>query len=196
MVIDMKSIKDNIINEIIIKNSRFITLIYKINNSNIDDYLNLTKEKYPKATHYCYGYIYNEDKKSSDDNEPTGTAGLPILNVLEKEELNNILVIVVRYFGGIKLGAGGLVRAYTKSVTEALKEAEYIELIEGYKVEITFPYSQEKQVNYLLKNSEIINKNYDEDITYITLVDKDILSKLETYNYKVLENLYIEKKNS
>ena len=192
----MKSIRNNLSHEIVIKNSRFIALLYKINSSNITNYLEEAKRLYPKATHYCYGYIYNEEKKSSDDGEPTGTAGFPILNVLEKEELNNILVIVVRYFGGIKLGAGGLVRAYNKSVTEALKEVEYQELIEGYKVEIIFPYNLEKQINYILNNSEIINKSYDQDITYICLVNQDNLNKLNTYNYKILEELYIEKKNS
>lgn len=192
----MKTISTNITHEIEVKNSRFITKIFSINDSNINNYLELVKREYPKATHYCYAYIYNEEKRFSDDGEPTGTAGAPILNVLEKEQLNNVLIIVVRYFGGIKLGAGGLIRAYTKSVTETLKEVEYTELIEGYKIEITFPYSEEKQINYLLKTTEIINKNYDEDITYTALVPKEKIDKLHNYNYKVLETLYIEKKNS
>ena len=192
----MKTISNNITHEIEIKNSRFITKIYKINNSDISNYLESVKKEYPKATHYCYAFIYNNIKRSSDDNEPTGTAGPPILNVLEKEQLNNILVIVIRYFGGIKLGAGGLIRAYTKSVTEALKEASYQELIEGFKVEIIFPYTDEKQINYILSNSDIINKSFNESITYIALVNKETLDKLDNYNYQILESLYIEKKNS
>ena len=115
------------------------------------------------------------------------------MNVLEKENLNNILVIIVRYFGGVKLGAGGLVRAYTKATTEALKLAEYQELTKGYKVEISFDYSDEKQINYLLSNYSIIDKQYDEKIKYITLIDNDILEKLHSYNYKILEELYTEK---
>ena len=192
----MKTIKENVINEIIIKNSRFITIITRINSDDISSILEEVKEEYPKATHYCYGYIYNEYRKYSDDGEPTGTAGAPIMNVLEKEELSNILVIVVRYFGGIKLGAGGLIRAYTKATTEALKLVNYQELIMGYKVRIIFDYNEEKQINYILNNSEIIDKSYDEQITYTVLVDDQILDKLQKYNNKVLENLYIEKRNN
>ena len=189
----MKTIKENISNELVIKNSKFITLLYKLNTNNIDNIMSEVKELYPKATHYCYAYIYNNYKKSSDDGEPTGTAGAPIMNVLEKEKLNNILVVVVRYFGGIKLGAGGLIRAYTKAVTEALKQALYQELISGYKVQIDFDYSQEKQLNYLLNDSIIIEKKYDEKITYLALIDKQVLDKLHGYDYQILEELYIEK---
>ena len=189
----MKSIKENIINEIEIKNSRFITLIIKINNSNINNILDNIKKQYPKATHYCYGYIYNNIEKSSDDKEPTGTAGLPILNVLKKENLNNILVIVIRYFGGIKLGAGGLIRAYTKSVTETLKKANYIDLTKGYKIIIEFNYNEEKQINYILKDSQIIEKNYDENIKYTVLVEEDTINKLNNYKTSIIEELYIEK---
>ncbi len=189
----MKTIKENITNEIVIKNSRFIALVYKLATDNVDEILEEVKAIYPKATHYCYGYIYNEYKKSSDDGEPTGTAGAPIINVLEKEQLNNILIIVVRYFGGIKLGAGGLIRAYTKATTEALKIADYSELEQGYKIQIEFDYPDEKQINYLLNNSTILDKKYDEKITYNVLINKDILDKLHNYNYQVLEELCIEK---
>ena len=189
----MKTIKENVISELIVKNSKFITLLIKINNSDITDILNTIKNTYPKATHYCYGYIFGDIKKSSDDGEPGGTAGLPILNVLEKENLNNTLIVVVRYFGGIKLGAGGLVRAYTKSVTEALKVANFTSLEEGYKVELEFDYNEEKQINYILNNSKIIEKEYNETIKYIVLINKTTLDKLSNYKYKVLENLQIEK---
>ena len=189
----MKTIKDNIINELEIKNSKFITLFIKIDSNNIVDILNEIKIKYPKATHYCYAYIYNEIKRSSDDKEPTGTAGLPILNVLEKENLNNVLVVVIRYFGGIKLGAGGLIRAYTKSVTDALKKAYLIELEEGFKINIVFNYNDEKQINYILNNSKIINKEYDENIKYTVLIEKELLNKLNNYNCEIIENIYIEK---
>ena len=191
----MKTIKENISNEIIIKNSRFIALVYRLNSNNITDILEEVKETYPKATHYCYGYSYNEYKKYSDDGEPSGTAGAPIMNVIEKENLNNILIVIVRYFGGIKLGAGGLVRAYTKASTEALKLAKYLELDKGYKILIEFDYSDEKQVNYLLNDYEIIDKKYDEKITYTVLVDDNLIDKLHNYNYQILEDLYIEKRN-
>lgn len=189
----MKTITSNITNEIIIKNSRFIALLIKIDNPDINKYLEQAKKDYPKANHYTYAYIYNDIKKCSDDKEPTGTAGAPILNVLEHENLNNILVIVVRYFGGIKLGAGGLIRAYTKAVTEALKETNTKELEQGYKVEIIFNYEEEKQINYILQNSNIIDKSYKEEITYTTLINKEVLDKLYNYKTNILEEIYIEK---
>jgi len=193
MVILLKTILKNVENEFIIKNSRFITLLFKIENDNITSYLNYAKEKYPKATHYCYAYIYNDYKKASDDNEPSNTAGSPMLNVLEKEKLNHVLAITVRYFGGIKLGAGGLIRAYSKSVTEALKLAQYKELEKGYKIKITFNYNQEKQIDYILNNAQIISKEFSEDITYIALINKSTLDKLNDYNFEIIENNLIKK---
>lgn len=189
----MKTIKEKVIHELIIKNSRFITILYPLNDNNINTIINNLKEEYPKATHYCYAYIYGNDKGCSDDGEPSRTAGFPMLNVLEKEELNNILAVTIRYFGGIKLGAGGLVRAYTKSITESLKEITLIELIEGYKIQIEFPYSEEKQINYLLGNSTILNKEYKENTIYTVLIEKELLNKLSNYNYSISEELYIKK---
>lgn len=191
----MKTIKNNLSNEIIIKNSRFICLLIKINNIDISDILNNIKLSYPKATHYCYGFIYNNYKKSSDDGEPTGTAGNSILFVLEKNNLNNILCVVIRYFGGIKLGAGGLIRAYTKSVTECLKKEEFKELENGYKIKIEFAYNQEKQITYLLNNSIVIHKEFNETITYICLINEETLKKLKNYKIKILEKIIMEKGN-
>ena len=190
----MLTIKNNINNELIIKNSRFITLLYKINTlEEVEMYLNDSKNLYQKATHYCYAYILNNYKKSNDDGEPSGTAGLPILNVLEKENINKVLVIVIRYFGGIKLGAGGLVRAYSKSVKEALNKSLLISLIPGKKIEITFDYSNQKQIDYLLKDSIILNQNFQEQITYQVLIDNENIHKLENYHYQILNDEYIEK---
>lgn len=191
----MQTIKNNLSNEIIIKNSRFICLLIKINNIDISDILNNIKLSYPKATHYCYGFIYNNYKKSSDDGEPTGTAGNSILFVLEKNNLNNILCVVIRYFGGIKLGAGGLIRAYTKSVTECLKNEEFKELENGYKIKIEFAYNQEKQITYLLNNSIVIHKEFNETITYICLINEETLKKLKNYKIKILEKIIMEKGN-
>ena len=149
----MKSVIENEYNTEI-KNSKFISLIFQINQKEeINKYLNQTKEKYPNATHYCYAYILEQEKYASDDGEPSGTAGIPILLVLEKQKLNHVLCIVVRYFGKIKLGAGGLVRAYTKSATEVLKN-HTIFLKKGYLIQITFSYSFQKTIDYLLKNKK------------------------------------------
>lgn len=191
-MIILKTIENYTESELIIKNSRFITCLFHLDKDNIDDYLNSIKTKYPKATHYCYAYIFEDYKKSSDDGEPSGTAGFPILNVLEKEDLINVLVVVVRYFGGIKLGAGGLVRAYTKSVTEALKNATFPNLVDGYEVFISFNYEDEKDVLYILKNSMIIDKNYSEHIIFRCLIDSAVLNKLSKYDVNIIKSAKIK----
>lgn len=193
----MKTISEKITNELIIKNSKFITIIYPITSiENIQGLIDETKLVYPKATHYCYAYIINDIKRSSDDKEPSGTAGTPMLNVLTKENYTNILVITVRYFGGIKLGAGGLVRAYSKSVKEALNIATTIDLELGYKVQITASYSQQKELDYLLKNALIIKKEYQEKIEYEVLISKDSIQLLNNYDHKILKEEYIPKRNN
>ena len=189
----MRTIKNNTINEIIIKNSRFICLLIKINSVDINNILDKIKSDYPKATHYCYAYLYNDIQRFNDDGEPGGTAGMPMLNVLLKEELSNVLCVVIRYFGGIKLGAGGLVRAYTKSVTECLKVTDLMDLEEGYKVRLKFNYNDEKQVKYLLKDSTVLNEKYDLDVEYLVLVNNDVLDNLKNYKYEIIEKTYIEK---
>ena len=177
----MKSVLNNE-NTLIIKNSRFICLTYQINDiSQVKTNLEEVKTKYPNATHYCYAYILDNISHESDDGEPSGTAGIPILQVLEKNDLNHVLCIVVRYFGKIKLGAGGLVRAYTKSVVECLKN-NIIELRKGFEVNITFSYNDLKQVDYLLKEYEVRNKIFDNDITYNLFLDDELLNSLKQIN--------------
>lgn len=191
----MKTIVSDITSEIIIKNSRFITVLVKIDdNTDIEKILSDIKIKYPKATHYCYGYITENYKKSSDDGEPGGTAGIPILSLLEKENIINVLAVVVRYFGGIKLGAGGLVRAYTKSVKEAINTVELVELIPGYEVSITFNYDKQKDIDYLLGNYEIINKEYLDKVIYKVLLPCTDIDVLNQYDYEIINNLLIKKK--
>ena len=109
--------------------------------------------------------------KCSDDKEPSGTAGLPILNVLKNNNLNNVLCIVIRYFGGIKLGAGGLIRAYTNASVNVI-ENNITEYIDGYKVRIIFNYEDINQINFILKNYEITYKEYNDKIIYEFLIPK------------------------
>lgn len=186
----MKTIIMNKEETTIINKSKFICVLYKINNiSDIDIYLDDIKNKYKGATHYCYAYILDSNKKCSDDKEPSGTAGLPILNVLEKNEMNNVICIVVRYFGGIKLGAGGLVRAYTNSVTNAL-ENNITDIKKGLKLELTFNYDKVKLVDNLVKDN-IIEKSFNEGIKYIVLITYDdynnIKDKLNDIDINILE---------
>ena len=125
----MYIIDKNAENEIIIKKSRFITKLYYTNQNlnRVNDIINELKKEYKKCTHICYSYIIGPNAKAVDDGEPSGTAGKPILNVLQKKDMTNVLCVVIRYFGGIKLGAGGLVRAYTKSASEVIKLVNLIE---------------------------------------------------------------------
>ncbi len=102
--------------EIIIKKSRFIGLYYEVKNiEQVKNILTQLKKEHKKARHFPYAYKIDYQVKKSDDKEPASTAGMPILNIIEKKELNNCLIVVIRYFGGIKLGAGGLIRAYSQA---------------------------------------------------------------------------------
>ena len=181
----MKTVKENIENEIIINKSRFITLLIKINNlDEIEKNLKEIKKKYKDATHYCYAYIIGNKEKCSDNGEPSGTAGMPILNVLKQNDLTNILCVVIRYFGGIKLGAGGLIRAYSTSASEALNKTNIVNLIKGYKIVIKFNYDNIKQINYLLKDIQI-KKEYGNTITYTFNIKEDSLNKIENELSKI-----------
>lgn len=192
----MKTIKNNISNEIIIKNSRFICYLYKIKTQEeITNILNSIKLEHKDATHCCYAYILNDIKKSSDDGEPGGTAGIPILKVLENNNLNFILAVVIRYFGGIKLGAGGLVRAYTKSVTNTITNDNLVTLIKGYNLDITFDYNNIKDIDYLLKDIKINNKAFDTQVTYNIDIDSSFLNTIKNMNinYTINKEIYLEK---
>ncbi len=179
----MYTIKENIINTYEIKKSKFITLIYKVNTiEEIDDLILKIKDEYKTANHYCYAYILDNNIRFSDDKEPSGTAGLPILNVLKKNNLNHVLCIVVRYFGGIKLGAGGLLRAYSKSVSDSIKDI--IPLKKYINIIITFKYELENEINNLLNDYILNNRNYNELVTYDLNIEIDkyeeIKNKLES----------------
>ena len=189
----MYVIDKNVSNEIIIKNSRFITFLFKVETKNeIENKLELIKKDHPKATHYCYAYIIDNIKRFNDDGEPGGTAGMPILNVLENNELNYVFAVVIRYFGGIKLGAGGLVRAYSKSITEALSKINYISLVDGYLIELTFDYKNQKNIDKYLKNSIIIEQSFKEKIYYKVLIKKELLESLSSYNPNIIKESLIE----
>lgn len=198
----IKSVRENFEHEIIINKSRFICVLVPLHSiEEVQEHLELYKEIYPEANHYCYAYIYDGSIKASDDGEPSKTAGMPMLNVLQKQELNHILAIVIRYFGGIKLGAGGLVRAYSQSVSQALLEAPMVtyELCPLYQ--ITFDYSLLKIVDYQIRkfNIKVTNKAYDEKVRYTCFVKDvhffDLLQEASSNQYEkeFIKNEYIEK---
>ena len=187
----MKTIKETFIKETIVKNSRFITVISPLNNEkDVNNIIDKLKSEYKNATHYCYAYIISDIKRFNDDGEPGGTAGMPILNVLEKNGLNSIICIVIRYFGGIKLGAGGLIRAYGKSVREALKESNLLNMYECSKITIRFSYGNLKDVDFIINKAVIINKEFESDIKYIVMLKEnelDIIDKLKLNNINIID---------
>lgn len=192
----MYTIKENSKYELIIKNSRFITLLYKVSSwSEALDILDKVREEYPDATHYCYGFIADEVERCSDDGEPSGTAGMPILKVLKANNLNYILGIVIRYFGGIKLGAAGLIRAYSKGIANAIKENQLKELVKGINLDITFNWESLKQIDYLLKDVKINEKTFLDSIKYNIDIPDDLLEVIisKVNSYEIIKDIYIEK---
>lgn len=199
MVRRMKTIKVKIEHELIVKKSKFIPLLYHITSEEqAIDIISAVKGEYKNASHYCYAYIINNIKRSSDDGEPSGTAGIPILSVLEKNDLDRILCVVVRYFGGIKLGAGGLIRAYGKCVREALETAEVVHINKCYNVSIIFSYEELKDINFIINKMPIISKDFSDNISYTIMVNKneqDIIERLELAGATIVDikdDYYIE----
>lgn len=179
----MNIIKDTIENTIEVKNSKFITKIYYINTEKeANDIIKETKKKYFDARHNCYAYrlgINNPILKQSDDGEPKGTAGLPILNAIIQNDLTNCLIIVTRYFGGVLLGASLLLRTYQDSALEVVKLSEVSELINGKEIDLSFEYSYYNNIqNYINNNKDkiIINKNEFDDNVHLSLyISNDII---------------------
>ena len=183
----MKSITNEIIYSYEIERSKFITVINKVNSKDeIDSIMKDIKSKYKDATHYCYAYIIDDIKKSSDDGEPGGTAGVPIMECLNAYNLNYIFAVVIRYFGGIKLGAGGLTRAYRKAINDALvnNKDNIIELIDGYIIKLSTTYNNQKDIEY--KYKRILNKEYNENVIYTLEVDINEYNDIKD-KYKILE---------
>ena len=204
-----KTIKKEVTAEITEKKSKFIANIFHISSvEEAEEILKKVRKKYNDARHNCYAYRVLKDGeivfKSSDDGEPSGTAGAPMLNILEKEGIINILVVVTRYFGGILLGTGGLVKAYSGALQEALSNTEYVEEQEGYEIEIQIKYKDLNNLKYYCEKSsiEIIDIKYNDDIKCIIEVNEEekqkILSDDQTNNlkitdYKIIRKKYIQK---
>lgn len=190
----MKTIKENTISKYEINKSIFICCLYKINSiDEVKTYLEEAKNNFKDATHYTYAYIIDEARKSSDDGEPGGTAGVPIMEVLLKHELNYVLCIVIRYFGGIKLGTGGLVRAYRKSACIGIDNSTLLNLVDGYKIEITASYEEQKNIEKFIKNYTF-SKTYTDIVKYELNIKQDDINILncKNVNYKILKTLKIE----
>lgn len=143
--LNYKTIKEVTSTEIAVKKSRFIAVLTPINNlPDGDKGLSHIRQQYPGANHYCFAYVIRQgsiiQERVSDDGEPSGTAGWPILNVLKNNGLENILAVVIRYFGGTLLGTGGLVKAYTEAVQAGLESARIIKMELCRKIVVAMEY--------------------------------------------------------
>ena len=162
-----------------IKKSRFICHAKRVySEEEARDFITAIKKEHYKATHNCSAFIIGERseiKRTSDDGEPSGTAGVPMLGVLENHNLTNICVVVTRHFGGIKLGAGGLIRAYAGSVALAVKEIGIIEIKEQAGIAIQMSYAQYQEYGNFLKEHNLIEleTNFTDQVDTMIYVDKE-----------------------
>lgn len=184
-----KPIEDILLKE---KGSKFIGFAYPVNSeSDIKDSLTQLKSIHPKATHHCYAYrlgINGENYRANDDGEPSGSAGLPIYNQLLAHQITNILVVIIRYYGGTKLGVGGLVKAYKESAKYTLEQAEIITKELESKIELKFKFSQQNQIFTLLNKYDA--KILDFDAQEICIINANIkTSKKESISDELSEML-------
>jgi uncharacterized YigZ family protein len=132
--------------ELIIKKSNFIGIVAKTSNEPAaQEFIEHIKDSHPKARHHCFAAIIGDKdqiQRASDNGEPTGTAGAPILNVLKKQQLHNVTAVVVRYYGGIKLGTGGLIRAYSNATSAAIEQAGIVQQIKAAIITVSLAYHQ------------------------------------------------------
>ena len=191
-------LKEKVKNTIDIEKSEFICYLKRCNDvEEFKEFLNSVKKYHYDATHHCSAYISKDVKRSNDDGEPSGTAGMPILNALEKRNMEDTGAVVVRYFGGIKLGAGGLIRAYSNATLKAIDIAKKIEKISIRKYELKVSYEISSRIDYYLRNNtQLIDTIYDVDVTYIYATNDDIEDKILEYTKGIRpvyhENIDIE----
>ena len=179
-----------------IKKSRFICHIKRVTTEEeARNFIQAVKKEHYKATHNCSAFILGERsemKRSSDDGEPSGTAGVPMLGVLENHQLTNVCAVVTRYFGGIKLGAGGLIRAYAGSVALAIKDIGVVHIKEQLGLRLTLSYSQYQELPNFLKAKQLQEQDtaFTDQVQTTIFVDKDdkesvIESLIELLNGKI-----------
>lgn len=191
--------------EVLEKKSRFISYVYHVEDEeNIEKLIKEMRRKYHDARHVCFAWRIIKDgqviERASDDGEPSGTAGAPMLSILKKENLCNILILVIRYFGGILLGTGGLVRAYSEATQKVIEKSEIVIMTNGVEIEVKLEYSNLDIFKYYCKNNDIniINIQYLNDIIIKvemeTYVKDKMLKEFETKTLKIKEYKIIGEK--
>ncbi len=173
------TIKENGSNELIIKKSRFIASIARTSSTEeANEFIQQISKKYRDATHNTFAYtigINDDQVKESDNGEPSGTAGVPELKALQLMNLKNVTIVVTRYFGGIKLGAGGLIRAYSNSVTSVVEKVGVIKRVLQQELIFNVPYNRFDEVDHYLKTNNVFiaNTEYGVDVTIHIFLDDD-----------------------
>lgn len=198
----MKTIIEGKKAEVTEKKSRFIANIFYVENvTEADEKIKQINKKYYDAKHNCYAYIVDGIEKCSDDGEPSKTAGAPMLDILKKNQFTNVLVIVTRYFGGILLGTGGLVRAYSEATKRAIENSDVVEIVSGERYIIEVSYENVNNVLYWCNklNIKICENVYETSIKLTiesTKEDKEkLINNVEIENIKVVNsNIFIEKR--
>ena len=184
---DFLTIKDKIFrHEFVVEKSRFISFACQVSTVGQANFFieSISKQHYD-ATHNCYAYLTDDGQKFSDDGEPQGTAGMPILNAIKGKNLHNVAVVVTRYFGGIKLGAGGLVRAYGKAASNVLEEAEKVQFLQCDLFKVKCDYSYVSSVeSTAFAFGKIAVREYYADVTYKIIVP---VSKSDDFVKKLVD---------
>lgn len=196
------TISKNETTEIIEKKSKFIADIYPVKNvEEAENKIKEIKKKYYDAKHHCFAFSIIEEngitQKSSDDGEPSGTAGAPILNIIKSNNLQNVVIIVTRYFGGILLGTGGLTRAYSEAAGKVVEQSELIQKEPGMEVELEIDYNDNEKFKYYCQknNINIIKIEYTENILYKIELNEKEYKKIEEINKTNNKQLDINIKN-
>ncbi|WP_018659938.1 YigZ family protein [Allofustis seminis] len=185
-----RTIKKEGIHEIEIKKSKFITHLKRVQSKEEAlTFIDSVKKEHWKATHNCSAFtigMNDELQRADDDGEPSGTAGVPMLEILKKKEVKNVAAVVTRYFGGIKLGAGGLIRAYSGSVNDALAAIGIVERKRQLFIHITVSYPQSGRIENLLRDSTYLlhDIEYTDQVTFICVVP---ISEKEVFLQHVTE---------
>ena len=200
--IEFKTIEKENFAEIVEKKSRFIANIYNVESKEeAEEKIKQIKKKYYDAKHHCFAFSIIEEngitQKSSDDGEPSGTAGAPILNIIKSNNLQNVVIIVTRYFGGILLGTGGLTRAYSEAAGKVVEQSELIQKEPGMEVELEIDYNDNEKFKYYCQknNVNIIKIEYTENILYKIELNENEYKKIEERNKTNNKQLNINIKN-
>ena len=154
--------------------SIFIAILFHVTSiENVKQYLEATREDFPKAKHSCYAYVIDDKEKCSDDGEPSKTAGRPLLELLKKKNLNETLIVVVRYFGGVLLGASRLMSTYIEAGVNVIDHADIVEIAERYIYHASLTYSEFDTLKRLIKREDFGLEN----LIYGDKIDVDILCR-------------------